>query len=100
MGETVEFPDRDGRERTVITDGFFEREVFRSGPETARFLRALADAVEEGPRVTVSGTDWEIPFEYAEPIEVEIEFTSRRERELEIEIVFTEPDTGGGLSVE
>ena len=52
--------------------------------------------------LTVSGSDWEIPFEYREPIEVEVEFSKQREGELEIEVEFTEA-TGGegsGLSVE
>ncbi|ADJ14341.1 amphi-Trp domain-containing protein [Halalkalicoccus jeotgali] len=102
MGHDVEFPDRSEHGRKTITSGFFEREIRLSGDETATFLRNLADAVESGTSITVSGSDWEIPFEYREPIEVEVEFSKKREGELEIEVEFAEAhDTeGSGLSVE
>lgn len=100
MGDSVNFPDEDRNERTVITDGFFEREVYLSRRETAAFLRDVADSIENDGELTISGNDWEIPFSYREPIEVEVEFTSRNERELEIELEFSEPRDGSGLDVE
>lgn len=100
MAEDVEFPDDSERERRTVTDGFFEREVYLSRQETAAFLRNVADSLDEGTTLTISGDEWEIPFEYREPIEVEVEFTSRRERELEIEIEFTEPRGGQDLVVD
>lgn len=100
MGDSVDFPDEGRDERTVITDGFFEREVYLSRTETAAFLRDVADSIEEGDELTISGPDWEIPFRYDEPIEVEVEFTSRNERELEVEIEFSEPRDSDRLGVE
>lgn len=100
MGGNVEFPDERRDERTVITDGFFEREVYLSRSETAAFLRDVADSLESDTELTVSGDDWEIPFRYREPIEVEVEFTSRNERELELELEFSEPRGTGNLDVE
>lgn len=100
MGGNVEFPDEGRDERTVITDGFFEREVYLSRGETAAFLRDVADSLESDTELTVSGDDWEIPFRYREPIEVEVEFTSRNERELELELEFSEPRGTGNLDVE
>lgn len=101
MGEDIEFPDKSHHGRKTITSGFFEREIRLSGGETAAFLRNLADAIESDTQITVSGSDWEIPFEYREPIEVEVEFSKQREGELEIEVEFTEARGGdGGLSVE
>lgn len=99
MNDRATLPE--DRERTLrtITDGFFEREVYLSREETAAFLRDLADQLERDSSVTVAGSDWEIPFEYREPIEVEVEFTKQRERELEIEIEFSEAADGEGLSV-
>lgn len=99
MSDRVNVPDNQDRERRTITDGFFEREVYLSREETAGFLRDLADQIEADTRVTVAGSEWEIPFEYREPIEVEIEFTKQRDRELEIELEFSESDDGSGLSV-
>lgn len=101
MGENVEFPDKGTNERKTITSGFFEREIRLSSDETAAFLRTLADSIESDTRLTVSGNDWEIPFEYREPIEVEVEFSKQREGELEIEVEFAEArgSSGSGLDV-
>lgn len=99
MGDNVEFPENDTRERRTVTNGFFEREIYLSGGETATFLHDLADAIGNDTHLTVSGEDWEIPFDYREPIEVEIEFSKQREGELEIEVEFTETTEGGGLDV-
>ncbi|MFB6141671.1 MAG: amphi-Trp domain-containing protein [Halosimplex sp.] len=100
MGKPVEFPDDRSGDQTTITDGFFEREVQLSRTATASFLRDLADQIERESQLTVSTTEWEIPFRYAEPIEVEVEFTGGRTDELEIELEFTEPAQDDGLAVE
>lgn len=101
MTREVDFPSNQSPRTTTITDGFFEREVYLSGADTASFLRTLADAIDDGDELLVSGDDWEIPFEYGEPIEIEIEFSSHSGRELEIELEFDEPDDDAGdLSVE
>jgi len=93
-------PSDEMNEPTVITDGYFEREVYLSRESTASFLRELADQIEAGTELTVSSDDWQIPFEYREPVEIEVEFTSQREKELEIEVEFTESRGRDGLSVE
>ncbi|MDJ1434150.1 amphi-Trp domain-containing protein [Halostagnicola sp. A-GB9-2] len=99
MSDRVTLPEDRDRELRTITDGFFEREVYLSRNETAAFLRDLADQLEADTSITVAGSDWEIPFEYRDPIEVEIEFTKQRERELEIELEFSEDSGGKGLSI-
>lgn len=90
--------DTDGQ--TVVTDGHFEREAHLSRDETATFLRELADQVEAGTELTVSSDKWRIPFEYREPIEIEVEFTSNRETELEIEVEFEGSRGQDSLSIE
>ncbi len=99
MGEEITVPDDRDDDRRIVTEGPFEREVYLSREETAAFLRDLADSIDEGTELTVSGDGWVLPFEYAEPIELEVEFTSRRERELEIELEF-EGGSGGAIGVE
>jgi amphi-Trp domain-containing protein len=84
----VELPDNDSNEQTVVTEGYFEREVRLSGAATAAFLRDLADQIEDGGDLTVSSDEWEIPFTFREPIEVEVEFIGDGKRELEIELEF------------
>lgn len=95
----VEFPDNRSNEQRVVTDGFFEREVRLSREATATFLRDLADQIESGNDLTVSSADWEIPFQFREPIEVEVEFIGDDRRELEIELEFDWDDRGNDLSV-
>lgn len=99
MGDHVDLPDDRSTERKTVTEGFFEREVQLSRKRTAAFLRELADQIEAGGDLTVSSDEWEIPFAYREPIEVEVEFTGGRSNELEIEVEFTEPQDDG-ISVE
>lgn len=71
-----------------ITDGYFEREVRLSREATATFLRDLADQIEAEPQLTVSTEEWEIPFEFDEPIEVEVEFVGEKHGQLELELEF------------
>jgi amphi-Trp domain-containing protein len=100
MGKDVDLSDDRSTDRRTVTDEYFEREVYLSREQTAAFLRDLADSIEEDTTVTVSGDGWTIPFEYREPIEVEVEFTSRYEKELEIELEFDAPKGGGEFAVE
>jgi len=100
MGDRVNLPDDSERNRTTVTDGFFEREIHLSRAATASFLRELADQIEDDTTLTLSSEEWEIPFEYREPVEVEVEFAGGREAELEVEFEFTEPRGDGDLSVE
>jgi len=79
-------PATDGRSRAASSN----RRCI-SSEETAAFLHDLADQLEDGPSFTISASEWEIPFDYSDPVEVEIEFSAQRERELEIELEFTEP---------
>lgn len=100
MGDRVNLPDDRERNRSTVTDGFFEREIHLSRAATASFLRDLADQVENDTSLTLSSQEWEIPFEYREPIEIEVEFSGGREAELEVELEFTEPRGGDEISVE
>ena len=95
----VELPSSEPDEGCVVTEGYFEREVLLSADETAAVLRDLADQLEAGNELTVSSDEWEIPFQFREPVEVEIEFIGDGSRELEIELEF-EWDNDGSLSVE
>lgn len=78
----------DGSTR-VITDGIFEREYTVDTAAAASFLRAVADQLEAGTSITISGEDWELPFEFEEPVELEIEFEGNDKRELEVEVELT-----------
>lgn len=95
-----ELPNDESNAQRVVTEGYFEREVRLSRTATATFLRELADQLDEGSELTVSGDDWEIPFRFGDPVNVEVEFIGERTRELEIELEFEWDDGDDGLSVE
>lgn len=95
----VDLPNSDTNEQTVVTEGYFEREVLLSTEQTATLLRELADQMEAGNELTISSDEWEIPFRFGDPIEVEVEFIGDGKRELEIELEF-EWDEDDSLSVE
>lgn len=84
----VELPNTETNEGRVVTEGYFEREVLLSGAQTAEVLRELADQLEAGNELRISSDEWEIPFQFREPIEVEVEFIGDGSRELEIELEF------------
>jgi|GEM_PF-516365 len=89
----VDADDVETEDKHVITGGEFEAELALDRETTADFLRDMAHQIESGTSLTVGGDGWEIPFEYAEPIEVEVEHEGAEDdRELEIEIEF---DWGG-----
>jgi amphi-Trp domain-containing protein len=99
MADEATLPGNDDSDRRTVTDGFFEREVYLAREETAEFLRDLADQVESDSQITVSSDDWEIPFAFDGPIEVEVEFSDKQYQELEIELEFTEPSDTGKIDV-
>lgn len=85
----------------TIKYGEYEKEFYLSKKELANFLHGIADQVEKGEKITISTNEWEIPFEYREPIEVDIEYESEddEENELEIEIEFKSKRRGESLQV-
>jgi amphi-Trp domain-containing protein len=95
----ADLPDASDGPRTV-TDGYFEREVRLSRESTAQFLRDLADQIEDEPRLTISTDEWEIPFEFDEPIEVEVEFVGETHRQLELELEFEWSPAGDEIGVQ
>jgi len=84
----AEIPTKEERQEKVITEGNLEHEVYLNREQMADFLIALGEQMKKGDEVTVKTADWEIPFRFREPIELEIDFEGYGEKELEIEIEF------------
>ncbi len=74
------------RERRLVESGKFEYETHLSRHDVAEFLRNLAEQIEKG-LVDITSEEWEIQFEFTDPIEVEVEFNGDRKK-LEIELTF------------
>ncbi|MDS0296252.1 amphi-Trp domain-containing protein [Halogeometricum luteum] len=79
-------PETDS-ERTVIRSGRdFEQEFRLDAIEAGEFLVALGEQLRDGDELTLSTDEWELPFAFGEPVELEIDFEGVGEPELEIEI--------------
>lgn len=102
----VDIPEEEDEEEQeeesirTITDGVFEEEFRVDSEKAGEFLVGLGEQLRDGESVTVSGEDWEIPFEFRDPVELEIEFEGYDdEGELEIEIELVRAETDSTLDV-
>ncbi|MFO7926439.1 MAG: amphi-Trp domain-containing protein [Halobacteriota archaeon] len=81
-----ESSERDG-DRTVIREGRnFETEYRLDAREIGEFLIRLGEQLRDGDELRLVTDEWELPFAFGEPIELEIEFEGVDDTELEIEI--------------
>ncbi|UPV77149.1 amphi-Trp domain-containing protein (plasmid) [Halorussus limi] len=71
---------------STITDGYFEEEYYISAEDAGEFLIELGEQFRDSDEITITGDDWEMPFAFGEPIELDIEFEGDGEPELEIEV--------------
>jgi amphi-Trp domain-containing protein len=69
----------------TIVDGSFEEELTVDADEVGTFLVELGEQLQAGREIELTGEGWRIPFTFAEPVELEIEFEGGDEPELEIE---------------
>lgn len=82
----VPAPDEEESETRTITDGYFEEEFQVDAESAGEFLVALGEQLRDDEEVLVAGDDWEIPFAFADDVELEVEFQGDEEPELEIEV--------------
>lgn len=74
-------------ERTVIRTGReFEHEYRLSSEEAGSFLVDIGEKLQKEDELTLVEDDWELPFAFGEPVNVEIDYDGVGEPELEIEI--------------
>ena len=78
--------DSDG-ERSVIRPGRdFEQEYRLDASEAGDFLIAIGEQLREGDELTIVEAEWELPFAFGEPGELEIDYEGMGEPSLELEI--------------
>ncbi|WP_251341819.1 amphi-Trp domain-containing protein [Haloplanus halophilus] len=82
-----DLPDDDPT--STVADDYFEQTYAVSASEAGAFLIDLGELLRAGEDVTLDGDDWELPFAYREPVELEIEYVGGSEPELEIELELT-----------
>ena len=74
-------------ERTTIRTGReFEQEYRLDASEAGDFLVNLGEQLREGDELTIVDDEWELPFAFGEPVELEVDFDGVGEPELEIEV--------------
>jgi amphi-Trp domain-containing protein len=100
MAESDASPDTDGaqdhdheadsdEERTLIRAGRDFEQVYRlDASEAGEFLIALGEQLRDDDELTIVDDDgeWELPFAFGEPVELEIDFDGVGEPTLEIEL--------------
>jgi len=74
-------------EKTMIRSGReFEEEYRLSASEAGAFLISIGEQLRDGDELTISDDNWELPFAFGEPVDLEIEFEGVGEPELELEL--------------
>jgi amphi-Trp domain-containing protein len=82
-----EAPSETEADRTTIRTGRdFEEEYRLDASEAGEFLIALGEQLRDGDELTIATDEWELPFAFGEPVDMEIDFEGVGEPELEIEL--------------
>jgi amphi-Trp domain-containing protein len=80
-------PTTEETERTLIRTGRdFEQEYRLDASEAGEFLIKLGEQLRDEDELTITTDEWELPFAFGEPVELEIDFEGVGEPELEIEL--------------
>jgi len=71
---------------TIRTGREFEQEYRLDASEAGAFLVALGEQLQEGDELTIATDEWELPFAFGEPVQLELDFDGVGDPELEIEL--------------
>jgi len=79
--------ETDETERTTIRSGReFEQEYRLDANEAGRFLIELGEQLRDDDELLITTEEWELPFAFGQPVEMEIDYDGVGDPELEIEI--------------
>ena len=85
--EHADHDESEHEERTIIQSGRnFEEEYRLDASEAGEFLIDLGEQLRDGDELTIVADEWELPFAFGEPVELEIDYDGMGEPELEIEL--------------
>ena len=74
-------------ERTTIRTGReFEQEYRLDASEAGAFLVSLGEQLQAGDELTIATDEWELPFAFGEPVELELDFDGVGDPTLEVEL--------------
>jgi len=78
--------DINDEQSTIRSGRNFEEEYRLDASEAGEFLIALGEQLRDDDELTIVGDEWELPFAFGEPVELEVEYEGVDEPELEIEL--------------
>lgn len=84
--EIIEETDNEEERTTIRAGRNFEEEYRLSASEAGEFLVALGEQLQGGEELTLVDDEWELPFAFGEPVELEVDYDGMGEPELEIEV--------------
>ncbi len=84
---TPDDSDDSDDDRTVIRSGRdFEQEYRLRASEAGQFLIDLGEQLRDDDELTIVDDEWELPFAFGEPVELEVDYEGVGDPELEIEL--------------
>jgi len=78
--------DDEAEKTTVRTGRNFEQSYRLAAAEAGEFLIAVGEQLRDGEELTLADEEWELPFAFGEPVEIEIDFEGMDDPELELEV--------------
>jgi amphi-Trp domain-containing protein len=79
--------DDDSDDRAVIRPGREFEEAYRlDASATGEFLVHLGEQLKDGDELTLTTEEWELPFAFGQPVELEVDYDGVGDPELEIEL--------------
>ncbi|WP_284007182.1 amphi-Trp domain-containing protein [Haloarcula pelagica] len=77
----------DTSERTTIRTGREFEQTFRlDASEAGAFLVDLGEQLQQDDELTLTTDEWELPFAFGEPVELQVDFDGVDDPELELEL--------------
>ncbi len=78
--------ETDDAETTIRPGRNFEQTYRLAASEAGEFLIAVGEQLRDGDDLTLTDEEWELPFAFGDPVEVEIDFEGMDDPELELEV--------------
>lgn len=79
-------PDAEADPTLIRSGRNFEREYRLDASEAGTFLIEMGEKLRDGDELRLATDEWELPFAFGEPVELEIDFEGTGEPSLEIEV--------------
>lgn len=86
MGDSETTSEPEHERTTIRTGREFEQEYRLDASEAGEFLIELGEQLRDDDELTIVTDEWELPFAFGEPVELNIDFDGVGEPELEIEL--------------